>query len=231
MGDIVDSAASRAASEAAGRLGRIQGSSYATADDGPVAWAFDVVPDDGPWHLVLAGSRAREQRLVMRAPEAHVFGVMQLARRLASGAEALAPHTVVPCEGGEDQGVLACYVTRQAHAGMRPGDVLVVALHEHEAGLAVDAAEPAVGQRTPELVSTPDPRSASPQYGDWRRLARTLRRIARLRELDSPAMIVDDVIDGARTLWNGGALAALAVWPADLRALATELGFLDASAR
>lgn len=226
-GDVVESSGSLAAREAARRLGNVEGSSYTTFEGHPVAWAFDVA--GGEHHHILAGAASSEQRVFLVVDADHAFTAMLYGKALASAGETLAPHSVVlvdiPAEASWHCD--SFYISRDRLDGMRDNDVLVVALHAHESGARADDAEAAVKGRTPNLVSSADPRASEPGFAEWMKLVRVLRRLIRLRELDAPEIIVANDVDLAKKIWTDHEVRALASWPDDLGSMATELGLVD----
>lgn len=224
---VAETEASRAAREAAEGFGAVGGSSYTTFEGRPILWAFDVEQEDGRG-LVVAGGENVPGRALLFADEAHAFSVMLYGKALVGcSADALEPHLVTLIEEVPAQASWYCdsfYVSRRRIAGMRAEDVVAVALHASEVGMTADAAEAAVAARTPELVSSPDPRAGWDGFPLWVKLVRSLRRLARLRELAAPEVIVANEVRIANRLWQRD-LGALVDWPDDLEALADELGF------
>jgi hypothetical protein len=226
-GGVVESSGSLAAREDARRLGDVEGSSYTTFEGRPVAWAFDVAV--GKRHHIVAGAVSTEQRVFLLVDADHAFSAMLYGKALASAGEPLTPHSIALVETPREASwpCDSFYVSRERLEGMRGRDVLAIALHAHECGPSADAAEAAVKRRTPELVSTPDPRATEPGFAHWMKLVRVLRRLARLRELDAPEIIIENDVELAKKIWTKGEVRALASWPDDLRALADELDLVD----
>jgi hypothetical protein len=223
---VAETEASRAAREAAEELGPVAGSSYTTFEGRPFLWAFDVQRE--PHGLVVAGGEETPGRVLLWVAEEHVFSVMLYGKALVgSSADPLEPHLVTLIEEIPPQASWYCdsfYLTRRRITGMRDGDLLAVALHAGEAGMSPDAAESAVAARSPDLVSSPDPNAGHPGFRRWFKLVRSLRRLARLRELAAPEVIIENEIRIARRLWEEPDVRDLAEWPADLVAVAGELG-------
>jgi len=227
--DIVESEGSLEARRFAATFGAIEGSSYSprSADDKrPIAWAFDVALADR--RLVIGGSEQERGRVLLFVPHEYAFSGMLYVKAIATaGSEAIDRHVVTLVRRPADASWLAdlFYLSRHTVPGMGPCDVLAVALHATEAGLSPDVVEAAVKRRAPDWMSIPEHGASHAAFPRWAKAVRSLRRLVRLRELDAPAIIIENEIAIARETWGKDGIAReLVRWPDDLRDVAAELG-------
>jgi hypothetical protein len=202
--DIRESAGSRATREFAGTLGVVEGSSYATHEDSPIAWAFDVrYPDFGSHRLIVAGRIETTTHLYMLVPDKIALSGMLMAKAaIQSHDDLLEPHTLEgPPQAAltelAETGVCTDFYLCNARFGARvatPG-LAAVGLRPEEIGLPPDDALALLRARTPEGLTTLDPRRFEPWYAAWVSFLRSARRKLRLVALNSPKVFIDDETD------------------------------------
>ena len=228
---IAESPASLAARQRAERVGAVIGASYSTLEGQPVLWAFDL--NCGEHHLILAGGEATTKRVALRVHAEHSFSGMLYGKALVGySLDGLEPHSVTQIEGVPASAGFYCdsfYIAKRDIPGLMAEDVLAVALHSSEVGLTADDAEAALAARTPEGISSPDPRAADPAYRARVRLVRSLRRYRRLTELAAPDVFLDKEARIATSNFERAVGGDLGPLPDDVRPVAEALGFTGRS--
>lgn len=223
---ITESDDSLAARAAANELGTVEGASYSRFEDRPVLWAFDIDADGR--RLVLAGGESLDPRVVLFHDGQTTLTWLIYAKAVIAACirdEEFEPPSVVLIGETPAQASWYChsfYLSEARLDGMREQDAVAVALHGVEAGLDADRVQALVHQRTPELLSTSDPRSAHANYPEWVRLVASLRRLVRLRALSAPQTILDNEVALATKF--GSRLPRSWDLPGDVHAVAEELG-------